>query len=324
MEKFIDKLTRRLSEYIETETQYKVKLNTSEISIRQQLILNKLRKGDFSLAEILGYLEIESDLQSLDLMLSKRTFQRDLKTIYSVYGVEILYDRAIRKYKIVNDEQSVMQQRLLEAVDLYNALSLKEKLSDRLIFEVRKPQGTQYLITILNAIKNKKQIQFDYQKFWNDKPECRYIEPNALKEHNQRWYIVGNDVKSEKPRIFGLDRISNIETTSIDFKLTEIDVLAMFKDSFGIISSNNESPINIELTFNSFQARYVKSLPLHHSQQIIKEDTDKVVFSLFLVSTLDFRMELLSFGSSLIDIKPESLKNEIINQHEDSLTELKN
>ncbi|MGZ0016905.1 helix-turn-helix transcriptional regulator [Yeosuana sp. AK3] len=324
MKKFIDKITERIKVYLDSESQQKPKLNTSEISIRQQLILTKFRKGNYSFGEILRYLEIESDIQSLDLNLSLRSFQRDLKIIYSVYGVEIKYDRSIRKYLIANDEQSLVQQRLLEAVDIYNALSLKEKLSDKLIFEQRKPQGTQFLVTILNAIKDKKQIKFNYQKFWEDRLEYRIIEPNALKEHKQRWYIIGTDIDKGLPRIFGLDRITNLEITNIDFVHKEINVTTMFKDSFGIISPNNEKPINIELTFKSFQAKYIKSLPLHHSQIIIKEDTEQVVFGLFVVPTFDFKMELMSHGGSLLNIKPGNLKNEIVNEYKMALKQMDN
>ncbi|WP_431158133.1 helix-turn-helix transcriptional regulator [Winogradskyella poriferorum] len=319
MEKFIDKLTSRIKEYLDNESQFRIKLNTSEISIRQQLILNRLRKGNYTFEEILSYLELESEVQSLDLVLSKRTLQRDLKIIYSVYGVEIKYDRSIGKYRIINDHQSILQQRLLEAVDLYNALSLKERVSDKLIFEQRKPKGTEYLVSILKAIKDKKQITFDYQKYWEAHERQRTIEPRALKEHKQRWYVIGIDVEKKKPRIFGLDRVQNLEVIEGGFMFEKIDVKEMFKHSFGIISPNNDKPINIELTFNSFQAKYLKSLPLHHSQKILEEDKDIVVFELFLVPTYDFKMELMSYGSSLLDIKPEGLKNEIVLEIQNSL-----
>jgi hypothetical protein len=319
MEKFIDKLTSRLKEYLAEDDLNRTKLNTSEISIRQQLILNKLRKGNFTFNEILSYLKLESEIQSRDLVLSKRTLQRDLKIIYSVYGVEIKHDRKLDKYRVINDEQPLIQQKLLEAVDIYNALSLKDKISDKLIFEQRRPQGTKHLTSILNAIKDKKQIKFDYQKYWESQIESRTIEPRALKEHKQRWYAIGIDVKKSEPRIFGLDRIKNLETSTTDFKFDSIDVEEMFKNSFGIISPNNEKPINIELTFTSFQAKYIKSLPLHHSQKVIKEDAKQVVFGLFVVPTFDFKMELMSYGRSLLNIKPESFKNEIIIEHKEAL-----
>ena len=323
MEKFIDKLTYRIKEYLAEEGLNRTKLNTSEISIRQQLILNKLRKGNYTFEEILSYLELESEVQSLDLILSKRTLQRDLKIIYSVYGVEIKYDRTIGKYRIINDDQSILQQRLLEAVDLYNALSLKDKVSDKLIFEQRNPQGTEHLVSILKAINDKKQIAFDYQKYWEDEVKHRIIEPRALKEYKQRWYAIGIDIEKSEPRIFGLDRIKNLEITTVDFKFEKIDVEEMFKNSFGIISPNNDKPINIELTFTSLQAKYIKSLPLHHSQKIVREDANQVVFSLFIVSTHDFKMELMSYGSSVLNIKPERLKNEIINDYKNALKQLK-
>jgi predicted DNA-binding transcriptional regulator YafY len=322
MEKFIDKLTYRIKAYLEQESNYRLKLNTSEISTRQQLILNKLRKGNFTFYEILQYLELESEIQSLDLVLSKRTLQRDLKIIYSVYGVEIKFDRNVNKYKIINDEQSIIQQRLLEAADIYSALSLKDKISDKLIFDQRQPQGTEHLVTILKAIKKKKQIKFDYQKYWEDDVEHRIIESRALKEYKQRWYIIGIDIEKTAPRIFGLDRINNLEITTTNFKFENIDVVKMFKHSFGIISPNNEKPVIVELTFTSFQAKYIKSLPLHHSQSIIKEDEQKVIFSLFLVPTFDFKMELMSYSSSLLNIKPESLKNDIIKDYKRALKQL--
>ena len=102
------------------------------------------------------------------------------------------------------------------------------------------------------------------------------------------------------------------------FKQTQ-EVAEMFKNSFGIISPNNEPPITIELTFNSFQAKYLKSLPLHHSQKIIKENEKQVVFSLFLVPTYDFIMEILSFGAELIYVEPKMLRDKIINHHISSL-----
>jgi predicted DNA-binding transcriptional regulator YafY len=324
MEKFMEKFTNRIKVYLEQEQLKNSTVETSAISKRQQLILNKLRRGNFTFKEIESYLALESDIQGVNLWISKRTLQRDLISIAEIYGVEIKYDRSIGKYTIIEDLQSVTQQKLLETVDMYHALQLKDKISDKLIFEQRQPKGTQHLVTILKAINDKKQIKFQYLKYWEDQEEVRTIEPRFLKEYKQRWYVVGIDIQKEQPRIFGLDRIQNLEITASDCKFDYIDVEALFTNSFGIISPNNQKPIDIELTFTAFQAKYIKSLPLHHSQQITKEDTDKVTFSLYIVPTYDFKMELMSYGSSLLDIKPASLKKEIISEHQNTLIVLKN
>ena len=117
--------------------------------------------------------------------------------------------------------------------------------------------------------------------------------------------------------------LDNATLTAVGFKFEKIDVEEMFKNSFGIISPNNDKPINIELTFTSFQAKYIKSVPLHHSQKIVREDANQVVFSLFIVPTHDFKMELMSYGSSVLNIKPERVKNEIINDYKNALKHLK-
>lgn len=314
----MEQFTERIKEYLEQEEQKRLKMETSVISKRQQLILNKLRRGNFTFQEIANYLEFESDIQGINLLPSKRTLQRDLMSIAEVYGVEIKYDRAIRKYTIVEDLQSITQQKLMETVDMYNALQLKDKISDKLIFEQRQPKGTQHLVTILKAINSKKQIKFQYQKYWENQEEERSIEPRFLKEYKQRWYVVGIDIQKEEPRIFGLDRIQNLEVTATNFMLDDINIETLFKNSFGIISPNNQKPIDIELTFTAFQAKYIKSLPLHQSQQITKEEPDKVTFSLYIVPTHDFKMELMSFGKSLLNIKPISLKNEIIAEYKNA------
>lgn len=318
------KFTNRIKEYLAQEAQNSIKMETSVISRRQQLILNKLRKGNHTFEEISRYLEIESEIHSLDLIISKRTLQRDIKTIAEVYGLEIKYDRQVGKYTITNDLQSVTQQKLLETVDIYHALLLKDKISDKLIFEQRQPQGTQHLVPILKAITDKKQIKFNYQKYWEEQEETKTIEPRFLKEYKQRWYAVGIDIQKEAPRIYGLDRIQNLIITATDCKFENMDIESLFTNSFGIISPNNEKPMLIELTFTAFQAKYIKSLPLHHSQQIIKEDAVQVIFSVFVVPTFDFKMELMSYGDSLVNIKPQSLKKEIMNQHTNAVGLLKN
>ena len=315
----LDKLVSRIKQQLDTQLNKKIKLNTTEITIRQQLILNRARKNDFSFEEIVDYLKTQSDIHGLDLVLSQRTFQRDLKTIYSVYGVEIKYVKSLNKYSVVFEEQSEAAERMLESVDVYNVLKFTDQFSELIKFETRKSLGTKHLSSILSAIKTRKRIKFTYQKFWRNTPEERVIEPSFLKEHKQRWYIAGTDISKKKIRVFGLDRIIHLEITSKEFEFDAINHSKMYQNSFGIISNLEELPIEISLTFNDYQAKYIKSLPLHHSQSLKKEIDGKIVFSLFLIPTIDFKMELMSFGSNLIDIEPARLKNEIINLHKNAL-----
>ena len=70
---------------------------------------------------------------------------------------------------------------------------------------------------------------------------------------------------------------------------------------------SGKEPENIELSFGVRQGKYVKSLPLRHSQKIIIDNEKEFRISLKLVPTLDFIRDLLRFADSVEILKPESL-----------------
>jgi predicted DNA-binding transcriptional regulator YafY len=65
------------------------------------------------------------------------------------------------------------------------------------------------------------------------------------------------------------------------------------------------------LSFDPLQGKYIKSLPLHESQQIIADNEDELRIRLKLFITHDFYMELLSYGDNLKIIKPQSLIDDV-------------
>jgi predicted DNA-binding transcriptional regulator YafY len=104
----------------------------------------------------------ESELQERDLNISKRTFQRDTKAINELYNIDIQFDFSRQVYFIDYDGQPELNKRVLEVFDLFNALSIYERLSKNIQFEQRQPQGTFYMHDLLEAIKNEKAVEFGY------------------------------------------------------------------------------------------------------------------------------------------------------------------
>ena len=287
-------------------------MSKRESIARYNLIIKKLRKHPASFAEIADYLALESELQEYNFNVSKRTFQRDLEDIRSLYNIDIQFDFSRKVYFLDFDEQPDVNERILEAFDTFNALNLSDRLSNNIHFEKRRPQGTENLYGLLHAIKNQLQIKFTYQKFWEDELTKRIVEPYALKEFRNRWYVLANDLKDNKVKSFALDRLSDLDITKKRFQFPDdFNVNRHYKYCFGIISPNGHKPEEIELSFDPFQGKYIKTLPLHESQQILIDNEEELRIKLTLFITHDFFMELLSYGENLRVIKPECLINDL-------------
>ncbi len=279
---------------------------------RYSLIINRLRKKPSTFQEISDYLKLESEIQSYNYSVSLRTFQRDIADIYSLYNIEIKYDNSLKAYKIVMNDEPETGMRILEAFDTFNALNISERLSDYVHFEKRRPAGTENLFGLLHAIRNRVQIKFEYHKFWEDQISQRTVEPYALKEFKNRWYILANDTNDSKIKSFALDRLSNLEITRLNFTFpANFHVEENYRYCFGIISPEEDAPNEIILSFEPFQGKYIKSLPLHESQKVIVDNENELQIGLKLYLTHDFIMELLSFGSSMKVLQPQYLAEEI-------------
>ena len=85
----------------------------------------------------------------------------------------------------------------------------------------------------------------------------------------------------------------------------------MFKDSYGIILREEVEVESVWIKVDAFQANYLRSLPLHHSQIELKRNEEYSVFSVRVRPTFDFRQQLLSLGSRVEVLKPESLRDEM-------------
>lgn len=298
-------------------------MSKREYILRYLLIIRKLRnRRQATFKEINDFLILESELQSYKLSISKRTFQRDLNEIRSLFNVDIQYNFSDKVYYIADDEQQDINNRMLEAFDMFNLLNIAEDLSPYIYLEKRRPQGTEHLYGLIHGIKNRLLIRFTYQKFWEDEVTHRTAEPYALKEFKGRWYVLANDRKDNTIKTFGLDRISQLEISRELFKYPEnFNINEYFKYCFGIITSPDTEPEEIVLSFEPVQGKYIKSFPLHETQKVIVDNKEELQIKLKLHITHDFIMELLSFGDTVKILKQESMKSEIIAIYQNALNQ---
>ncbi|MBA5628213.1 helix-turn-helix transcriptional regulator [Moheibacter lacus] len=290
-------------------------MSKQESLSRHRIIIQKLRNHPASFDEILDKFQSESELHELNLEVSLRTFQRDLKEIETLYGIEIKFDRSRKVYFINEDQQDEYSERMFEALDVFQVLNLNQSFSEFIQFDTRKPEGTENLSGLLYAIQNRFQIQFRYQKFWSEDVEIRTVEPYLLKEFKKRWYVFVYDLERKEFRTFGLDRLFALQITQTKFQFPQkINAKEFFKDCFGIVGPGEKSPQIIGLKFINGQGNYIRTMPLHHSQQILQDKNGEMIVQLKIVPTYDFVQEILSHGEFIQVLQPKSLADEIQNK----------
>lgn len=295
---------------------------------RYSLIINFLRRTPSSFEDIEKYLQQQSILEEENFEVALRTFQRDLKEIESIFGIKIHKNRAKGFYEITenSDENEDKYDRLMESFEIYNALKLSNNFDEEIIVEKRKPLGLEHMYSLLQAIKRKSEIQFTHEKYWtaDEEKHLKNVQPIAVKEARFRWYLIAKDNKDNKFKTFGLDRISNLRVLEKTFESLNYNPKTAFQHSFGIVTKENGIPQKVVLSFSHKQSKFIKSFPLHHSQNTIIDTKGEFRIELLLHPTYDFVMELMSIGSQVKVLEPLSLQEEIKTKLKEALKLYKN
>jgi predicted DNA-binding transcriptional regulator YafY len=126
-------------------------------------------------------------------------------------------------------------------------------------------------------------------------------------------YLIGKDIhptKESKFLTFAFDRMSDVITMNQSFQEENVDKENYFKSAIGITLSDAK-PEFIVLSLDPMQANYLKSQPIHHSQQILHESKQEFRIQLELVVNYELIALLLSMGEKVEVIKPISLAQTI-------------
>ncbi|MDD6582345.1 MAG: WYL domain-containing protein [Bacteroidales bacterium] len=242
-----------------------------------------------------------------------RTFMNHKDDVYELFGIQIECRKSDNTYHIADRSElkdaAGFKRWVFDALSLSNQLSESSALRDRVLLEDN-PSGQEFVAAILEAMRNNKMVTFSYKPFWVAEGRVSnlyHVEPYALKYFWRRWYLLGK--YGDNPlRVYALDRMLDIDIEFEDFTLpADFDAEDFFNSCFGIIVGDEE-PQLIQLKVDAFQANYLRSLPLHHSQKVVEQTKDYTIFSYFLRITYDLRQELLALGDTVEVLYPKELR----------------
>lgn len=170
-------------------------------------------------------------------------------------------------------------------------------------------EGLDWISPLYEAIVNKKPLHIKYKP--HGKSEIEWdIHPYYLKQYNGRWWALGknNDYPEGKPTSIPVDRIIDIAEASSNISFIENDgpdFDTYFKDVVGV-TVPDINPIDIDIRLIPGRFPFVKSKPLHTSQQIIDEEAG--IIRLHIIPNPELYSLLSSFGKDLEVLSPKQVR----------------
>lgn len=244
--------------------------------------------------------------------LCRRTFYNYRNAIAELFDITIEVDPATYEYYISEEDShnGSVTDWLLNSSAVSEVLSTSRDISDRIYLE-NVPSAREYLALVFDALRTCNRIRFNYHNYSRLYPtQGVVIEPYFARIFKQRWYVIGRNISDNKVKTYALDRITDASILAETFEMPEgLDIDEFFGRSFGITVLDTP-PSRITLRTDHRESKYLRALPLHHSQQEVIHDG----FSLFYYNmqiTDDLVREILSYGSRVTVVSPPELRERV-------------
>jgi predicted DNA-binding transcriptional regulator YafY len=173
--------------------------------------------------------------------------------------------------------------------------------------------GIEWLDVLYKAIVSQTTIQLSYQSFKARAANEIIVYPYLLKEYRNRWFILGMKKQGKEIITFALDRIQNITPLDTEpfHQHKQFNPQTYFSDIVGVTRNTGDTATDIVFRASHQQAPYIKTKPIHPSQQIIETKKDGVVFCITVIPNFELERELMGFGEGLKVISPAKLARRI-------------
>ena len=203
------------------------------------------------------------------------------------------------------------RQWLLNSFTLSNMIIAGHNMKDRILFE-NIPGGTEYLQPIIESMQQNMALELDYQAYGSHL-ETYHLEPYAMKVYRQRWYVVGRLLEQDAIRHLSLDRIIDLRQTDSSFMVPkDFNAEKYFANTIGIYVNEGLLPQKVRIRAYGKQVEYLRSLPLHRSQEeVLTKHEQYSEFQYRVCLTQELTTELLAMGENIEVMEPQVLREEM-------------
>ncbi len=283
------------------------------------------------------------EMEGLSKGVSVRTVQGDIQMMRSDklgYNAPIeVYDHKYYRYSdpdytitgmpLSHNDVEVLQEavdmlRQLEDFDQFGEMAdVISRLQDKLSItrQQRKPivhfdsvpdlKGLKFLTPLYDYIAHRQPVCITYQSFKASEPSDIIVHPYLLKEFRNRWFLFCSQESDMRLFNLALDRIIEVKKAlTVTFcENRRFNPEHFFDDVIGVTKNPNQTPQEIKFWASHEQSQYIKTKPLHMSQQLIRENEDdgSCVFSINVVLNFELYSVLMSYGPGIKVLSPQNV-----------------
>lgn len=162
---------------------------------------------------------------------------------------------------------------------------------------------------ITQAIEHKTRIQMRYDSASRGRMTRRDVDPYRLWFASGGLYLVGYCHLRKEPRMFAVERIKSVTPTDFPYQIPlHFDFDAFIEDSLTVMRGPR---ITVELEFDKPTAAWVKDRIWHPSQQLKRLSGGRMQMVLSVADSREVVGWVLSFGSGVRVVGPDSLRTAV-------------
>lgn len=281
---------------------------------------------------IAGYQEVTSKVTILKDMEGIMNDFPDAKIVRKKVGREVFYeyeDKSFSIYNIpLNDDEMAQLAQTVSVLSKFEGMpnfDWVDNLIDHFKLSLNIPstretivafdenfdlRGRGWFAKLFSAIAMQQALEIKYKPF--GKPvKTLLFHPYLLKQYNNRWFLIGCSGEHTSITNLPLDRIEDIAPATIDYRPnTDIDFHDYFDEMVGVSKHGTEcSKVKIKVSNDYYP--YIETKPLHGTQRVVTHEDDYTVIQIEVIINPELKQLLLSHGSHITVISPDTLKEEI-------------
>lgn len=225
----------------------------------------------------------------------------------------LVAEKALEQYRGTNFEKPLLSALKKMEQSLPDTISINlTDVSEAISFQMRAEPvlNLEVFDQLAKAVARRRQLEIDYQKPAQSRPDRRVIDPYHLANINGEWFLFAHDHLRKDLRTFVPARIKSVKATGKTFERAQgFSLQERLRGSFGVHSGAGQ--YDVVIRFDRDVADYIREKRWHDSQELHELKGGRLELRLKLSSLIEVERWVLSWAGRARVIRPKELAQSV-------------